>query len=93
MTAYSLKYAKEHLERIAQETVDNDQATYITLDSGEAVVIVPRERYESWSETDHLLANPAQRAHLLASIQEYREGKAMTKTLDDLRQMERASRP
>ena len=93
MTAYSLKYAQENLERIAQEAVDNDQATYITLDSGEAVVIVPRERYESWSETDYLSSNPANRAHLLASIQEYREGKTLRKTLEELEQGQAAAQP
>lgn len=84
MTAYSLKYAKENLERIAQEAVDNDQATYITLDSGEAVVIVPKERYESWNETDYLLSNPANRRHLLASIEQYRQGQVVRKSLEVL---------
>jgi len=84
MTAYSLKYAKENLERIAQEAVDNDQATYITLDSGESVVIVPRQRYEAWNETDYLLSNPANRRHLLASIEQYRQGKVVRKTLEEL---------
>ncbi|MEF2279218.1 type II toxin-antitoxin system Phd/YefM family antitoxin [Deinococcus sp. YIM 134068] len=84
MTAYSIKYAKENLERIAQEAVDNDQATYITLDSGEAVVIVPKERYESWNETDYLLSNPANRRHLLASIEQYRQGQVVRKSLEEL---------
>lgn len=84
MSAYSLKYAQENLERIAQETVDNDEATYITLDSGESVVILSRERYESWNETEYLLSNPANRAHLLESIRQYREGNTVSKPLDEL---------
>lgn len=75
MTAYSLKYAKENLERIAQEAVDNDQATYITLDSGEAVVIVPKERYESWNETDYLLSNPVNAERLLKAAADIRAGR------------------
>ena len=81
MTAYSLKYAKENLERIAQETVDNDQPTYITLDSGEAVVIVPKERYESWSETDYLMSNPANAERLLKAAADIRAGKFSQHTL------------
>lgn len=75
MTAYSLKFAKENLERIAQEAVDNDQATYITLDNGESVVIIPSERYESWSETEYLLSNPANAERLLKAAGDIRAGK------------------
>lgn len=88
MTAYSLKYAQENLERIAKESVASDQATYITLDSGESVVIVSSERYESWCETDYLLGNPANRAHLLASIEQYRQGKVVRKTMEELETMQ-----
>lgn len=84
MTAYSLNYAKENLERIAQEAVDNDQATYITLDSGESVVIVPRQRYESWNETEYLLSNPANRRYLLNSIEQYRQGRVIRKSIEEL---------
>ncbi|MXV20811.1 type II toxin-antitoxin system Phd/YefM family antitoxin [Deinococcus xianganensis] len=83
MTAYSLKYAKDHLERIAEETVENSAETIITLDSGQAVVMIPLEQYESWKETQFLLSNPANRAHLLESAQQYRAGQATRRTLID----------
>ncbi|MBZ9750932.1 type II toxin-antitoxin system Phd/YefM family antitoxin [Deinococcus sp. HMF7604] len=84
MTAYSLKFAKDNLERIAQETVQNSDETIITLDSGEAVVLIPLEQYEAWKETHHLLANPANRRHLLDSVEQYRQGRAIRKNLTDL---------
>ncbi len=89
MSAYSLKYAKEHLERIAQETVDNCDETVLTLDSGDAVVLIPLKQYESWKETDYLLSNPANRRHLLASIEEYRQGKTIQKTIQELQELEK----
>lgn len=84
MTAYSLKYAKDNLERIAEETVQNSDETIITLDSGEAVVMIPLEQYESWKETRFLLANPANREHLLSSVQQYRDGQTVRRSLDEL---------
>ncbi|WP_221089605.1 type II toxin-antitoxin system Phd/YefM family antitoxin [Deinococcus aquaedulcis] len=83
MTAYSLKFAKDNLERIAQETVRNSDETIITLDSGEAVVMIPMEQYEAWKETQ-LLMTPANRRHLLASMEQYRQGRTTHKSLADL---------
>jgi antitoxin YefM len=81
MTAYSLKYAQENLERIAKESVASDQATYITLDSGESVVIVSSERYESWNETDYLLSNPVNAERLLKAAADIRAGKFQRREL------------
>lgn len=83
MTAYSLKYAKEHLERIAEETIANGDETIVTLDSGQAVVMISLEAYAGWKESLHL-SNPANRRHLLASIGQYREGQTVHKTLEEL---------
>lgn len=83
MTAYSVKYAKEHLERIAEETVANGDETIVTLDSGRAVVMISLEEYTSWKETRHL-STPANRRHLLSSIEQYRQGRTVRKTLEDL---------
>ena len=58
--------------------------TIITLDSGEAVVMIPLGQYESWKETRFLLANPANRDHLLSSVQQYRDGQTVRRSLDEL---------
>lgn len=81
MTAYSSRYFKENAERIMQEALDNDQATYITLDNGEAVVLVPRGRYESWNETEYLLSNPANAERLLRAAADIRAGKFQQRDL------------
>ena len=93
MTAYSLKYAKENLERIAEAVIDDSDATTITLDSGRSVVLVDAAVYQNWQEMDHLLSNPANRAHLLASIQDYRDGKTLRKTFEELEQGQAAAQP
>ena len=84
MTAYSLKYMKENLEQIAEDTVDNCTETIMTLDSGKAVVMIPLEQYEAWKETQYLLSSRANREHLLKSIDQSRSGQIIQKDLIDL---------
>lgn len=86
MSAYSSKYFKDHADRILAETIDNGDETIITLDSGEAVVVISLSQYESWKETHYLMSNSANREHLLESIRQYREGKIISKTLEELEQ-------
>ena len=64
--------------------MDNCDETVLTLDSGDAVVMIPLKQYESWKETDYLLSNSANRRHLLASIEQYRQGQTVQKTMQEL---------
>lgn len=84
MTAYSLKYAKENLERIAEELIENSDQTIVTLDSGKAFVMIPLDEYESWKETQYLLSSRANRERLLKSIEQSRQGQLIQKELIDL---------
>ncbi len=81
MTAYSLKYAKENLERIAEETIENSDETIVTLDSGKAFVMIPMDQYASWKETQYLLSSRANREHLLKSIEQSRRGQTVRREL------------
>ncbi len=56
----------------------------VTRQNREPMVIMSLADFESWKETMHLLASPANRDHLLASIQSLDAGNTTTKTLDDL---------
>lgn len=82
MTAYSLKYFEENAGRIVKEASENAESIHITLDNGEAMILKPAERYESWSEGDPVLNHPANREHILASIAEYRRGQTITPDLE-----------
>lgn len=83
MTAYSLKYAKENLERIAEELIDNSDQTIVTLDSGKAFVMIPLDEYESWEETEYLLSNRSTRERLLRAIERTRRGEVIQRDLID----------
>lgn len=84
MTAYSLKYFEENAGRIAKEASENSEMIYITLDNGESVVIMPSSKAAGLTETELLSANPANRRHILASIEDYRQGRVIHKSLDEL---------
>lgn len=83
MTAYSINYLRENLDRIAEETIDNSEQTIITLDSGKAFVMLPLEEFESWKETQYLLSSRANRERLLKSIEHSRAGKLTQRELID----------
>ena len=56
----------------------------VTRQNREPMVVMSLADFEGWKESLYLTANPANRDHLLRSIQSLDAGKAVTKTLDDL---------
>jgi len=83
MTAMTLNEAKENLERLINQVIDNDEPAILCTDSGQQVVVLPLDEYNSWKETIYLLSNPANAAHLRKSIQEERAGQIQEKELID----------
>ena len=81
MNAFSLKYAKENLEKVVQEAVDRGDGVFIATDSGETVVLLSLEEWSSMKETAHLMRFPANREHLLESIAELEAGKGVERQL------------
>lgn len=56
----------------------------VTRQNREPMVIMSLADFESWKETIYLTASPANRDHLLRSIQSLDAGKGEVKTLDAL---------
>lgn len=81
MTAISLNDAKENLERIINQVINDDEPAILCTESGEQVVVLPLDEFNSWKETIYLLSNPANAAHLGKSIQEARAGQIQEKDL------------
>lgn len=84
MHAVTLKEAKQHLERLLTQVLEDAQPTIVVLEDGQQVVVVPLDDYTAWQETRYLLANPANAAHLRQSIAEAQAGVAEEQKLLDV---------
>ena len=75
MNAITLKEAKLNLEKLVEKVIANAEPTILVTESGEQVVFLPLDEYNSWKETLYLLSNPANAEHLRRSIAEAEAGK------------------
>jgi antitoxin YefM len=83
MTAMALNEAKENLERVIKQVIDEDEPAIVCTKSGEQVVMLPLDEFNSWKETICLLSNPANAEHLRKSIQQAAAGQILEKELID----------
>lgn len=74
MNAVTLKDAKLHLEQLVEKVIADAEPTIIVTESGEQVVFLPLDEYNSWKETLYLLSSPANAEHLRRSIAEAQAG-------------------
>lgn len=66
----TLEDAKLNLEQLVAKLIAEAEPTIIVTESGEQVVLLLLDEYNSWKETLHLLANPSNAEHLRRSIAE-----------------------
>lgn len=76
MNAITLKEAKRQLERLVERVIEDAEPTIVVTESGDQVVLLPLDQYDTWKETLYLLASPANAEHLQRSIAEARNGAA-----------------
>lgn len=81
MNAVTLKKAKRNLEQLVEQVIADAEPTIIVTESGDRVVFLPLDEYNSWKETLYLLANPANADHLRRSIAEAQAGEVHEREL------------
>jgi antitoxin YefM len=81
MNAVTLKKAKLNLEQLVARVLADAEPTIVVTESGEQVVFLPLDEYNSWKETLYLLSNPANAEHLRRSIAEAQMGNAQEREL------------
>jgi antitoxin YefM len=81
MQAVTLKDAKRNLPRLVQQILADAEPRIVVSDTGEQVVVMPLDEFNSWKETLYLLSTPANAAHLRRSIAEGEARQAETREL------------
>jgi antitoxin YefM len=83
MNAVTLADAKANLERLVDQVLADAEPAILCTEKGDKVVLVSLDEFNSWTETLHLLSNPANAAHLRQSIAEAGAGELEEKALVD----------
>jgi len=81
MHAVTLKEAKLNLERIVEQVIADAEPAIVVTESGEQVVFLPLDEYNSWKETLYLLSSPANADRLRQSLAEARAGNVQEREL------------
>ncbi|HYG63875.1 MAG TPA: type II toxin-antitoxin system prevent-host-death family antitoxin [Thermoanaerobaculia bacterium] len=83
MNAVTLKEAELKLKELVEQVIADAEPTIVVTESGDQVVFLPLDEYNSWKETVYLLSSPANAEHLHRSITEAREGNVQERELLD----------
>jgi antitoxin YefM len=81
MNAVTLKDAKLNLEQLVEQVIADAEPTIVITESGDQVVFLPLDEYNSWKETLYLLSNPANAEYLRRSIAEAQAGEVQEREL------------
>lgn len=84
MNAMTVQEAEQNLARLITRVVSDAEPTIVVSETGEQVVVIPLEEYNSWKETLYLLSNSANAAHLRTSIAEAQSGQTIERELQDV---------
>jgi antitoxin YefM len=81
MTPITVDEAKENLEKIIEQVMNDAEPAVVRTAAGDEVVLLSRDEFDSWNETVYLLASPANSAHLRKSINEAEVGRVAEREL------------
>ena len=84
MNAVTVREAEQNLARLITRVVADAEPTIVVSETGDQVVVIPLDEYNSWKETLYLLTNPANAAHLRTSIAEAQLGTTSEHELMDV---------
>ena len=76
--------AKEHLEQLIYQVDADAEPVMILLDDLHKAVLMSEREFTSWQETEYLLSNPANAAHLRKSLEQARNGQVSERDLIEI---------
>ena len=83
MRVVNFSEARNNLKSVLDQVVDDADYTVITRRDSEDAVVMSLETFNSYMETFHLLRSPANAAHLVKSIEQYKSGNLQERELID----------
>ena len=83
MRVVNFSEARNNLKSVLDQVVDDADYTVITRRDSEDAVVMSLETFNSYMETFHLLRSPANAAHLVKSIEQYKSGNVQERELID----------
>ncbi|MGH8172852.1 MAG: type II toxin-antitoxin system Phd/YefM family antitoxin [Rhodanobacteraceae bacterium] len=75
MRTVNFSDARSNLKAVLDRVVDDADVTIITRRDADDVVLMSLSEWNSWKETEYLLASPANARHLMASLAELNAGR------------------
>lgn len=73
MKVLNLEEAEKNLKSVLDKVAEDSGCTLIKQNKGEPVVLMSLKTFNSFMETFHLLKTPENAAHLMKSINQYKE--------------------
>lgn len=83
MRVVNFSEARNNLKSVLDQVADDADYTVITRRDSEDAVVMSLETFNSYMETFHLLRSPANAAHLIKSIEQYKSGHVEERKLID----------
>jgi antitoxin YefM len=81
MQAVTLEVAQRDRPHLMEQVLADAEPRIVVSDTGQQVVLMPLDEFNTWKETLYLLANPTNAAHLRRGIAEAESGRAEAKEL------------
>jgi len=72
MNIVTVNEARRNLDALIQKVFSDAEPTIISTETGQQIVLMALDEFNSWKETAYLLSNPANAAHLRKSIAQAR---------------------
>ena len=83
MQVVNFTEARNNLKSIFDTVYRNHEDVIVNRKNGENVVIISLDKYNSMQETAYLMSSPANRKHILRSLEEIESGKTVEMPLSE----------
>lgn len=84
MQVTTIQNAKNNLEQLIHQVDTDAEPIMIFLDDSHKAVLLSEREFTAWQETEYLLSNPANAAHLRKSLEQARTGQVTERELSDV---------